>query len=189
MSPKDRRWQELSWSWACSTGHPASDQVLETAAHAAWSYAVLCAWTYLNDQDAAYDLMDHAVQNASDYLARHPDAPSNKVRARVKSEIRRRVKQIAAKRKREDSYGSLRDVEAMTASQPEIEQRIYANEMFDRLSPFAQAIVHRRWIGYSWREIARDLGMDHTAVRRAYFRELESLLRNLDRIGESTKCD
>jgi DNA-directed RNA polymerase specialized sigma24 family protein len=133
--------------------------------------------------------MDHAVENASGYLARHPGAPFNKVRVRVKSEIRRRAKQIAARRKREDSYGSLRDLEAITASQPEIEQRIYANELFDQLSPFAQAIVDWRWHGYSWREIARDLEMDHTAVRRAYFRELESLLRNLYRTGESLRCD
>ena len=41
MPPKGRSWKELTWSWAYSTGHPASDQKLEAAAHAAWSYAYL----------------------------------------------------------------------------------------------------------------------------------------------------
>lgn len=76
MPPKDTRWQDLTWSWAYSTGHPASDLILGAAAQAAWPYAVLCAWTYPNDRDAAHDLMDHAGQNASDYLGRHPGAPA-----------------------------------------------------------------------------------------------------------------
>ena len=39
MPPNGRSWQVLTWSWACTTGHPASDQVLEAAANAAWPYA------------------------------------------------------------------------------------------------------------------------------------------------------
>ena len=74
-------------------------------------------------------------------------------------------------------------------SQPEIEQRIYARQIFTRLSPFAQAVVNRRWLGYSWREIGRDLEMDYSEVRKAYFRELGLLLENLSRPGESPKCD
>lgn len=38
--------------------HPASDQKLEIAAKAAWPYALLCSWSYLNDLAAAHDLMD-----------------------------------------------------------------------------------------------------------------------------------
>src|ERR1700735_2911033 len=106
MLPKGPSWQDLTWSWACSTGHPASDQALEAAAKAAWPFAMLCAWTYLNDRDVAHDLMDHAVQNVSDYISRHPDAPSNKLTARMKSVLRRRSKQLAAGRYRELQYGS-----------------------------------------------------------------------------------
>jgi hypothetical protein len=66
MQPQGRIWQELTWSWAYSTGHPTSDQRLEAAAKAVWPYALFCAWTYLNDHAAAHDLLDHAVQNAFD---------------------------------------------------------------------------------------------------------------------------
>lgn len=179
----------LTWSWACTTGHPASDQVLEAAANAAWPYALLCAWTFLNDRDSAHDLMDHAIHNTSGYIARHPDANSGKVNARVKSEIRRHAKQLASKQDRERPTGSASDFETLCAGLPDIEQRIYASEVFARLSPFAQGIVNRRWLGYSWREIGRDLQMDYSEVRKAYFRELGLLLGNLSQPGESPKCD
>jgi hypothetical protein len=37
---------------------------------------------------------------------------------------------------------------------------------------------------YSWRQIAEQLEMDHTAVRRAYFREVESLPHDLSQPGD-----
>jgi len=82
--------------------------------------------------------------------------------------------------------GLLLDIEQVQAGKSGAEQRVYANELFDRLSPFAQSIVNWRWLGYSWREIARQLEMDHTAVRRAYFRELDSVLGSVSRSGDSS---
>ena len=188
MQPHGRIWQELTWSWAYSTGHPASDQRLEAAAKAAWPYALLCAWTYLNDQPAAHDLMDHALQNGSGYIGRHPGCPDKKLSQRVKSVIKRRARQLAAKKSREIQYGSVFDLESLCVGQSDVEQRIYANELFARLSPLAQSIVQWRWLGYSWRKIAEDLDMDHTVVRRAYFREMASLLHALSQPGDSSRC-
>ena len=188
MTPNGSNWKVLTWSWAHSTGHPASDQKLEAAAHAAWSYASLCAWTYLNDHDAAVDLMDHAAHNASQYLARHSDTPEQKLTARIKSVIRRRARQLAAKRSREFPSGSMRDMEQLHVGHPEAEQRAYARQLFSRLSPTAQSIFDWRWLGYSWREIGGKLEMDHSAVRRAYFQELGLVLRSLSPPGESPKC-
>lgn len=187
MQAKRRIWQELTWSWAYSTGHPTSDQKLEAAAKAAWPFAILSAWTYLNDHAAAHDLMDHAVQNASEYIGRHPDCLDQKLTSRLKSVIKRRAQQVFAKRSRELQYDSLQDVEKVYFVQPEAEQRAYAREIFAQLSPFAHSIMEWRWIGYSWRAIAEQLEMDHTAVRRAYFRELESLLRSLSQSGDKAK--
>ena len=187
MPPKGRSWKELTWSWAYSTGHPASDQKLEAAARAAWSYSSLCAWTYLNDPDAAVDLMDHAVHNASQYLTRHSDVPEQKLTVRIKSVIRRRAGQLAAKRRHELPSGSMRDMERMYVGHSETEQRAYANELFSSLSPTAQSIFQLRWLGYSWREIGGKLEMDHSAVRRAYFREMGLVLDSLSSPGDSPK--
>jgi hypothetical protein len=189
MPPKCSIGQELMWSWACSTGDPASDQRLDAAARAAWSYAVLCGWTYLNDHDSAHDLMDFAVRSAAGYAARHPDSTTNKLTGCMKSAIRRRAKQLSAARSRELSCGSLLAFEKLYAGQPEAEQRVYANELLAHLSPFGQSIAKWRWLGYSWREIAGQFEMDHTAVRRAYFREIETLLKSLSQPGDFPRCD
>jgi len=188
MPPTDPSWEELTWTWAYTTGHQASDQNLETAAKAAWSYSLLCARFYLNDQDAARELMEHAVHNASRYVARHPGAPPEKLVARIKSVIRRRAGQLAARQSRELPSGSMFDMESLLAGEPEAEKGVFAVELLSRMSPFARAIVNRRSDGYTWREIAGELEMDHTAVRRAYLRELEALLQELSRSGDSPKC-
>jgi DNA-binding NarL/FixJ family response regulator len=189
MPPTDPSWEELTWSWAYTTGHQASDQKLEAAAKAAWSYSLLCARTYLNDQDTARELLDHAVLNASRYIARHPDAPPERLIARIKSVIRRRAGQLSAKRSREVTSGLMLEMESLLAVDWGAERTVFANELLSRMSPFSRSIVNWRWNGYTWREIAAELEMDHTAVRRAYLRELESLLQGLSRSGDSSKCD
>jgi DNA-directed RNA polymerase specialized sigma24 family protein len=132
--------------------------------------------------------MDHAAHNASQYLARHSDTPEQKLTARIKSVIRRRAKQMAAKRSRELPSGSMRDMEQLHVGHPEAEQRAYARQLLSRLSPTARSVFDWRWLGYSWREIGGKLEMDHSAVRRAYFQELGLVLRSLSPPGESPKC-
>ena len=188
MESYGRIWQELTWSWASSTGNPALDQRLDAAANAAWPYARLCAWTYLNDHPAAHDIMDYSVEKASGYIARHADCPDKKLVWRMKSALKRRARQLAAKRNREILYGSLTDMEKLYIGRPDIEQRIYAYELIGRLSPFAQAIVEWRSLEYPWRQIADQLELDHTAVRRAYYRELDLLLNDLSQPGELSQC-
>ena len=184
MPPMEPHWEDLTWSWAWSTGHAASDQKLEPAAKAAWPYALLCAWTYLNDGDEAHDLMEHAVRNTGEYFARHPDSTELKLTVRIRSVIRRRAKQIAHQRRREVASGSLLELEHLRASDGKVEESAIANELSSRLSQFAQSVLSRREFGYTWREIAAQLDLDHTVVRRAYFRELQSLLRSLSLPGE-----
>ena len=147
MPPSEPHWEELTWSWAWSTGRPTSDQKLEPAAKAAWSYALLCAWVYLNDRDYAHDLMDHAVQNAADYLDRHPESPDWKLVARIKSMLRRRAKQVAHRRRLESPSGSLFDLEGLLIEPSDLEQRSIAGELVDRLSPAVQSVHSQRYLG------------------------------------------
>lgn len=177
-------WQEFTWSWACNTGDPAIDQRIGGAAQNTASYALLCAWAYLSDRDAAPELMEHAVRNACGYVVRHPSTSSEKLVQRMKSVIRRRAKQLASRRNREILSGSAEDLQRFLVEVPDVEQRIYAEQLIAQLSPFARSILNRRLLGYTWREIAASLQMDHTAVRRAYFRELEMLVRTIPGFGD-----
>ena len=147
MPPRRRNWKELTWSWAYSTGHPASDQKLEAAAQAAWPYALLWAWTHLNDEDAAVDLMDHAVHNASQYFVRHNGPSEQKLIARIRSSLRRRAKQLAAKRSREMPSGLMYDMEPLQFGLSDLEERTFERELFSHLSPTAQSIFDRRRLG------------------------------------------
>jgi len=106
----------------------------------------VCTWTYLNDQPAAHDIMDHAVENASGYIARHPDFSDKKLLSRIKSVLKRRARQIATKQRREILYGLFVDMEDLYVVQPEVEQRIYAYELFERLSPLHKQL----WTGVRW---------------------------------------
>ena len=187
MPPSEPHWEELTWSWACSTGHRTSDQKMEPAAKAAWPYALLCAWSYMNDRDAAHDLMEHAVRKADEYLGRHPDLPDQKLLGHLKSCIRRRAKQIARRQRREIAFGLLPELEHMVVGPSNAEQQVIAGELLARMSPVNQTVFTRRDLGYTWREIAAELELDHTVVRRAYFRELKSLLRSVSPSGESPR--
>jgi hypothetical protein len=132
--------------------------------------------------------MDYAVQNASGYLGRHAACSDKTLLARIKSVIRRRARQEFAKHNREIPYGSLIDMEKLYVGQSGAEQRVYAIELYDRLSPIAQSIMDSRALGYSWRMIAEKFEMNHMAVQRAYFREVESLLQDSSQPGELFQC-
>jgi hypothetical protein len=148
---------------------------------------MLCAWTYLNDHHAAHDLMDLAIESTSQYALRRQDLPVKNLVWKMKSVIRRRAGQQVARRRFEVPYGSLLDVEKLHFVQPDAEKRVYAEELLDRLTPFAQSIAKWRWLGFSWREIALQLEMDHTVVRRAFFREIGSMLDELNRSKDNSK--
>jgi hypothetical protein len=148
---------------------------------------MLCAWTYLNDHHAAHDLMDLAVENTSQYALRRQDLPVRNLVWRMKSIIRRRARQQVARRRFEVPYGSLLEIEKFYFVEPDTDNRVYAEELMDRLTPFARSIAKWRWLGFSWREIALQLEMDHTVVRRAFFREIASLLNAISRSKDESK--
>jgi DNA-directed RNA polymerase specialized sigma24 family protein len=133
--------------------------------------------------------MDHAIHTASEYMRDHADVLAEHLVVRLKDIIRSRAKRIAAKSSREVSLGSLSELEKMLAVPPQAEQMAIASELFGRLSPFTQSVVRWRLLGYSWREIGQQLEMHHTAIRRAYLRELESLLESVPLRGGTHSCD
>jgi hypothetical protein len=64
MQPHGRIWQELTWSWAYSTGHPTSDQRLEAAAKTAWNRSQASHLTIrLRNRDGDRLGMDIQTQN------------------------------------------------------------------------------------------------------------------------------
>jgi hypothetical protein len=172
--------QGSSWSWINPSASAASCRSLQTAANAVWPYAKYCAWSYLDDDCSAYDLMDYAIEHSGKYLARFQfEPPTEKLVSRLRPLIRRRAKQLARRRVGIPS-GALLDLEEFAQQlreQPEAEQRVYAREILEKLSPQARAVALWRRMGYSWRVIGRNLDLEHSHLRRAYLREIHAAVQ------------
>jgi DNA-binding NarL/FixJ family response regulator len=174
---------ELFGTWPSLTGQNEMDRVLRSAAIALWPYARFCAWSYLYDENHAYDLMDESLANVSAYLLRHRPPPTEaKVYARLRSVLTRLVKQEARNR-RELLVGGLFDLEQHAAASGlvgahEIENEVLVQEILPRLSPSAQRIAGLVAMGYSWREIGRQLRIDHQTVHRSFLREVNFALKS-----------
>ena len=101
--------------------------------------------------------------------------------ARLRSQIRRTAKQIANRKSRETCAGSLQDLDMYSpSSNPDPLQQILLKEVFHLLSPQAKEIATWIWMGYSWREIGRICGIDHSTVRLAFRREAHAALTRLE---------
>lgn len=174
---------ELFGAWPPLTGQEQTDHVLRSVAIALWPYAQFCAWSYLYDDDFAYDLMDQALSNVTAYVLRHLPAPSEaKLYARLRSVLRRVAKQ-EARHRRELLVGNVLDLEQHTqAADPsghvEIENGAMIQEILPRLSPQAQRIAALIAMGYSWRDIGRQLRIDRQTVRRSFLREVTVALQS-----------
>src|SRR5215469_6193588 len=102
--------------WYLGSPDPEVDLLFRRACALAWPYALYCASRYLHDHQAAYDLMDHAVESAERYYERfHGQRNSAQLFSHIASIIRRRSKQIVGGRK-EISSGSLSDLDVFAQS-------------------------------------------------------------------------
>lgn len=174
---------ELFGAWPSLTGQDEIDRLLRSTAIALWPYARFCAWSYLYDEDYAYDLMDQSLTNISAYVLRlRPPPTEAKIYARLRSVVSRMAKQ-EARHRRELLVGSLSDLEQHAAtnsfsSKGQIENEVLLQEILPRLSPSAQRIAGLVAMGYSWREIGRQLRIDHQTVHRSFLREVNFALKS-----------
>jgi RNA polymerase sigma factor (sigma-70 family) len=180
-SPLDK---DRMWSWITPTSSSETNGMLKAAAAEVWPYALWCAWTYLHDREAAFDLMDRAIENTAGYASRLNDS-ANEQRFvwRMKSVLSRLAKQEARKHRLEVPYGLLVDLEyaqsQYQAEVPKVEQAVETKDILRRLSPEARNILKWTAMGYSWRQIANHLGVDRMTLRRAYDKEITTVLESL----------
>lgn len=165
--------------WYLGSPDPDVDLLFRRACALAWPYALYCASRYLHDHQAAYDLMDHAVESAERYYERfHGQRNSAQLFSHIASIIRRRSKQIVGGRK-EISSGSLSDLDVFAQShvaRSDAEQIAYVHQILGRMSARSRQIANWRLAGHSWRQIARRLNANFLTVRRIFHKEIGGLL-------------
>lgn len=167
------------WKWEASLDKALKAQLL-TAAESCWAYTRHCAWSYLHDVTFAAEILEESLEVVRLYAMRtSPSPPLEKLTARLRSQIRRVVKQ-RANRLKEEPQGFLRELELFSrVDRPDPTDLLYLEEVLKLLSPQAREVAGWIRTGYSWREIGKLSGIDHTAVRRAFRRETDTALTQL----------
>lgn len=168
---------DLIWKWHEALNEELRSKLM-TAAQVNWAHAQLAAWSYLHDTMQTAEIMEEAIEVVQTYaLHASPPPAQAKLNARLRSQVRRIVKQRANRTRKEISTGSIQDLEIYApASTSDPTQALLLKEVLERLSPQAHQVAIWIWMGYSWREIGRLSGIDHSAVRLAFRREIDAAL-------------
>lgn len=170
---------QFLWRWEASLDELLKTKLL-TAAESCWSYARFSAWSYLHDETLATEIVEEALEVISAYALRASPSPTaEKLTTRLRSQIRRVVKQ-RANRHKEEPIGSLRELEMYSRiDNPDPTDLLYLEQVLNLLSPQAKEVASWIRTGYSWREIGRFSGVDHNSIRKAFRREADAALIQL----------
>jgi DNA-binding NarL/FixJ family response regulator len=166
---------------------PAVRELFLSAAEGAWSYAQRMAWSYLNDDSLAADLLERALSVVSRNVASANPLPTKSyIQGYLCNQVRRIAKQEANRNKRQEYVGSLGDLEMLATPRARAaEEEVFLQQLLSHFSPQAQRIALAIRAGYTWREIAEQFDTEHSVVRRAFRVEADRALQKVGRIAPS----
>ena len=167
------------WRWKSSLDRAPKERLLQ-AVEANRPFARATAWSYLSDERLGEELIERALEPVQRFAAQTTPTPSvEKLTARLRSQIRRVAKQQKHQVK-EVHKGSLQELELLsTPESPDPEIRLFLEEIVRTLSPKAREVASYIRLGYTWRDIGETLGVDHSAIRKAFRRETDAALVKL----------
>src|SRR5664279_5280824 len=159
----------------------AARELLLAAARLAWPYARRSAWSYLHDETLAAELLEKAVEIVTPYVSRGSTLPSSqKLVARLRSQVRRLARQEAHRRRHEKCIGTIFDLATIAPSHStDVDERLFLEKLLELLSPFSRIIAQGLRMGRTFREIAKDFDSDHSTVSRAFRRDVDAALTEL----------
>jgi len=170
---------DVLWKWEDSLDEALRQQLL-SAVESTWPFAHMTAWSYLHDEAQAAEIVEEALEVVRAYAVRSSPAPTTqKLTARLRSQIRRIAKQ-RANRIKEEPIGSLDDLDSLL--QPHFNdpsEQVFLEQVLAELTPRARDVAAWLQMGYSWREIGTTFELDHSSLRRAFKREGAAALLKL----------
>lgn len=171
--------RDVLWKWEDSLDEALRQQLL-SAVESTWPFAHMTAWSYLHDEAQAAEIVEEALEVVRAYAIRSSPAPTTqKLTARLRSQIRRIGKQ-RANRIKEEPIGSLDDLDSLL--QPHFHdpwEQVFLEQVLAELTPRARDVAAWLQMGYSWREIGATFELDHSSLRRAFKREGAAALLKL----------
>ena len=138
---------DVLWKWEDSLDG-ALRQKLMSAVESTWGFAHMTAWSYLNDGAQGPELIEQALEKVQAFALRTSPPPSTqKLTARLKSQIRRLAKQ-RKNRNKEVQDGSALELELYPASQvPDPTEVLFLQEIVREYSIYPARVHlarHRR---------------------------------------------
>ena len=172
---------DVLWKWEDSLDEALRQQLL-SAVEATWSFAHMSAWSYLHDEARGPELIEEALESVRAFaLKSSPRPTTQKLTARLRSQVRRLAKQLKNQIKEVPEGGSL-EMEAYTTSRPmDPVEVLFLEEIVRELSPQAKEVATYIRMGYTWRDIGETLGVDYSAIRKSFRREIDAVLIKLGR--------
>jgi|SRR5882724_3401461 len=174
------------------TGRPFRPDVRE-AAHRVWKWVSLKTREILGDPSDAAEVLESSVKTISRYLDKdnvplHSADPSGLLVVASYRSLRR----LARQRWRIEFVGGsseLADILRVPDWRDEIDRRLFLEELARELDVKNRGILRLRTAGYDWKEIARMLGMNTSAVRQGFWRDVRKTHLRLLRAGHAIRSD
>ena len=165
------------WKWSGKL-NPQSRNLLNEAVRRNVEYAGFVAWARLRDHSLSADLMESALDPVVSFVVLCTTLPDQKkVTLRLRSQIHRVATQKAKKLRLEEPSGLLSELAGISKGVTfDISQTLLIDRICAELSPRAREVADGIRQGYSWREIARSLGIAESAVRQSFRREVDAAL-------------
>lgn len=174
------------------TDRPFRPDVRE-AAHRVWKSVCLKSQEILGDPGDAAEVLESSVKTVSRYLDKnnvplHSADPSGLLVVACYRALHRR----ARRRWRIEFVGTsseLAEILRVPDWGDEIDRRLFLEELARDLDVKNRGILRLRIAGYDWKEIARMLGLNASALRQRFWRDVRKAHLRLLRAGHAMRSD
>jgi hypothetical protein len=174
------------------TGRPFRPDVRE-AAHRVWKGVRLKAQEILGDPGDAAEVLESSVKSISRYLDKnnvplHSADPGGLLTLACYRALRR----LARRQWRIEFVGGsseLAEILRVPDWRDEIDRRLFLEELARELDMKNRGILRLKIAGYDWKEIASIVGMNASAVRQGFWRDVRKAHLRLLHAGYTTRFD
>lgn len=164
-------------------GRPIRPDV-RSAGRDLWEQACRQTMAAVDDHGPAAELMEYAVAQVSRYLDRVGAPMASRKHGLVMVAFCRALRRHCAKLRRLELVGSSYELAKRSPGkswEAEAHARLELENLVQRLSGRNADVLMLRAAGYEWTDIASLFGMSASALRNAFWREIDRLRWNADR--------
>jgi len=169
-----------------STGRPIRPDVRESA-HRVWASASKQAQSVIFDSSQAAELMETTVAQISRYLDRSGVTTfSREIDGLIMYAFQKSLRRQAAQFRRLETMGGTSELSNQVVDREwaqRLESRLEFEQVVCFLSERSRNVLTLRYAGFTWKESARILGTSVSALRSAFWRDVNRVKHGMRREG------